>query len=136
MSAGNANLSGRWTGVFNYPVAWPSTSFEAVLADAGGLITGTTTEAGDTPECLGQILSATIDGRREGTTIRFAKMYDFATEHRDTVLYTGTLHPDGNEIEGRWEIPGEWSGTFLMIRNGGHSETLSQRIEEEIGHER
>jgi len=129
MSGDRTNLSGHWHGLFNYPIAWPSTAFEAVIRDEGGLLTGVTTEADDTPECLGVTLTATINGRRDGMSVQFAKMYDHTSEDRDFVHYSGALHSDGNEIEGRWTIPGVWSGTFLMIRAAG------TEAEEKIGAE-
>ena len=35
------DLSGRWTGMFNYPGPFPPVGFEAELRDQGGSITGT-----------------------------------------------------------------------------------------------
>lgn len=37
----------------------------------------------------------------------------------DTVAYEGIVTNDGDEITGRWDIPGEWSGTFIMTRDDG-----------------
>ena len=47
---GDSDLSGDWLGFYNYPVPHPPTQFEASLRDTGGLITGITTEEGDTPD--------------------------------------------------------------------------------------
>lgn len=121
MSRGHANLGGHWHGLFNYPIAFPSTAFEATIQDLDGGLAGTTSEVDHT----GAVVTATINGRREGSSVRFAKMYDDANAHRDFVHYEGTLHTDGNEIEGKWTIPGDWSGTFLMIRGAG-SETVER----------
>jgi hypothetical protein len=40
--------------------------------------------------------------------------------------------PEGNEIAGRWTVPGVWSGTFLMVRNGGGKETIASETSETV----
>lgn len=119
----SADLTGQWTGLYNYPNGGRPVPFEAVLRDNGGAVTGTTTEVSDLPGRRGDTLRAVIDGHREGNAIRFLKMYE-ADENYDAVHYQGTVHDDGNEIDGRWEIPGVWSGTFLMIRAAGAEESI------------
>ena len=47
-------------------------------------------------------------------------------------LAKGGLDDNGNEIEGRWTVPGIWSGTFLMVRNSGAREEVREKIGEEI----
>ena len=122
---GGINLSGRWTGLFSYPIFAPPVKFEAVLQDVAGLVTGVTTELGDTLSSFGQTRNAVIDGQREGVAVRFLKMYDEADGEYDVVHYDGIVSADGNEIEGNWAIPDEWSGTFLMIRASGQGEELA-----------
>ena len=34
------DLSGRWSGIFNYPSLFPPNTFEAAIRDSGGVITG------------------------------------------------------------------------------------------------
>jgi hypothetical protein len=133
MSGGEADLSGRWTGLFNYPDGGPATPFEAELSDIGGSVTGTTTEQGETPETIGETLQAVIDGRREGSALRFLKMYDGAAGDYDVVHYEGEVQPGCDEIEGRWTIPGIWSGTFLMVRHSGAAAKIEEKTGEEIG---
>jgi hypothetical protein len=122
MSDGS-DLSGRWTGIFNYPAHLPPNSFEAELREVGGSLAGTVWEQDDDPEGTGGTLHAVIEGRRQGSSVAFAKMYDDLGRMPDPVLYSGILQPDGNEISGSWEIPGYWSGTFIMIRAAGIAET-------------
>jgi hypothetical protein len=132
MTGADAGLTGHWTGLYNYPDGGPPVPFEAVLHESSGCITGTTTETSDLLDRHGEILHAVIDGRREGGTVRFLKMYE-ADDDYDVVHYEGTVHPDGDEIDGRWEIPGVWAGTFLMIRAAGTMEERVIEVEEPIG---
>ena len=107
------DLTGNWAGFYNYPVAAPPVNFQAVLHDSGGRLTGTTSEPGDAGAGT---LHAVIDGRRQGAAVSFLKMYDQADEDYDSVQYSGTVASGGDEIEGRWQVAGGWSGTFLMVR--------------------
>ena len=129
------DLSGRWTGFFNYPIVRPPVNFEATLRDIHGAITGVTSELSDVPNSLYVTLEATIDGRREGRTVRFVKMYDRFDGDYDAVHYEGVIQSDGEEIEGRWEIPGNWGGTFLMVRASGASEEIELEVEEPVQRE-
>lgn len=126
------DLTGRWTGIFNYPSSDPPNSFEAELRDSGGLLTGLTTELDDHPYGPGEILHAVIDGRREGSVVRFNKRYDDFDLMPDLVHYDGFIHPGGDEIEGQWEIEGFWSGTFMMVRRGGSGEEVAEMVSETI----
>jgi len=128
--APDLDLSGQWAGLYNYPIDWPPTSFEVTLRDIGGLITGITTEEGDTPDCYGMILQAVIEGSHDGTAIRFTKMYDYL--ERAAVVYDGVIQPGGDEIEGMWTVPGAWSGTFLMVRASKTGATVAERVDEKV----
>jgi len=117
MSAAETPLSGRWIGIYNYPDGSPSVPFDAVLLKSGGLISGTIEEIDD---WLDEVhLTATVDGSREGAAVRFTKFYDSGDEGFDTVLYDGAINAEGTEIHGRWDIPGTWSGSFIMTRETG-----------------
>ena len=124
------DLTGEWAGFYNYPVPAPPVNFEAVLHDLGGRLTGTTAEPDDTS---GGTLHAVVDGRRQGAAVSFLKMYDQADEHYDTVQYSGTVASGGDEIEGRWQVAGGWSGTFLMVRARGAAEEAELQEAETIG---
>lgn len=109
------DLSGRWRGIFDYPAELPATAFAADLRDAGGVITGSIEE----PDILRSgrpDIRALIEGRREGGEVRFVKFYEAGATGYDAVAYHGAIARDGDEITGRWDITGAWSGTFLMIR--------------------
>lgn len=115
MSGGDENdLSGQWAGIFNYPAEFPPNSFEAELRDAGGVVTGLITQPREVFDIPGPSRQAVIEGQRAGSQLSFVKIYDDL--ERPTVHYRGTIQPGGDEIEGIWTIPGDWSGTFMMVR--------------------
>lgn len=122
------DLTGRWSGIYNYPHSMPPTPFEAVIRDSGGLIAGETIE----PERNGGTSHALIEGRREGAEVRFAKTYDEAPHAAYRIDYIGTIADGGDEIHGRWEIASHWSDTFLMVRKGGAEEEALQHESTEI----
>ena len=126
------DLTGQWSGLFNYPDGGPATPFEAELRESAGCVTGTTTEPGDTIASAGQILHAVIDGRRDGSSVRFLKMYDGAIQDYDVVHNEGVVHADGDEIDGRWTVPGIWSGTFLMVRTRKEEQAAERKVSEEV----
>ncbi len=110
------DLSGQWTGIFNYPRGLPPTGFTATLRDMGGVLTGETAEPRHDG---GATLTAMIDGTRTGLAVTFVKIYDALDGEHDSVRYEGTVDAGGQEITGRWDIPGVWSGTFIMVRDAG-----------------
>jgi hypothetical protein len=109
------DLSGGWRGIFNYPAGAPPTEFLATLIDSGGALTGQTVE----PGLRGGEVTARLDGRRNGDAVSFVKLYERDDDQYDDVTYAGTIGADGDEITGRWSIPGDWSGTFIMVRETG-----------------
>lgn len=133
MTAAGVDLTGRWTGFFNYPASTRAVDFEAVLRDDDGRLTGTTTEPGDTLRTVGGRVTAQIDGRRDGHSVGFVKIYDAADGEYDLVHYSGTVEPDGNEIGGRWEIQDGWSGSFLMVRSAGAAQGIEEEVPETVG---
>src|SRR3546814_16264725 len=132
MSRKDVDLTGHWTGLYNYPDG-PPVPFEAQLRESSGCVTGTTTETSDLVAGHGQTLHAVIDGRRKGGSIRFLKMYDEAEGGYDVVHYDGAIHTDGTEIECQWQIEGIRYGTFFMIhanRHGRRPEENAERMEQ------
>ena len=125
----SADLSGEWLGIYNYPHSAPPAEFRASLRDHGGLVTGETSEANRRG---GGTLHAVIEGQREGDRLFFTKLYDDLDFSADPVLYDGRIDPSGDEVEGKWTIPGIWSGTFLMVRGAGAGGTVAERIADEV----
>ena len=126
------DLSGRWTGMFNYPEPFPPVAFEAELRDQDGSISGTISEPDESPCGNAGILHSIVDGSREGSAVSFTKIYEDEERMPEPVFYSGTIQPDGNEVAGRWEIAGHWSGTFLMVRSPGAEEAAEEEAGEEV----
>jgi hypothetical protein len=110
MDANAQNLTGVWQGLYTYPDGL-SVSFVATLIESGSALTGSTHEPSPTGT-----LYASLTGSRDGSAVAFRKTYEGAGPSYGTVDYAGTLSTGATEIEGRWSIPGAWSGKFLMIR--------------------
>lgn len=115
------NLTGVWQGLFSYPRMYRAAGFTATLIEAGGHLSGSTTEIGVGGPRDGTAVSAFLSGRRTGPRVAFTKQYEGPEPPNHAVEYEGTLTDDGMEIDGRWFIPGSWAGRFLMIRSGGRS---------------
>ena len=126
------NLTGTWQGVYSYPVARDPVPFTARLLHAEDWLTGSTAEAVTTRTLAGSVLTATVTGRIVGQHVTFLKTYDQQSRHYDAVHYDGEVDAEGQEIWGRWTIPGSWSGTFLMIRASGTEAVLSRRRAERV----
>ena len=130
--SGADDLSGGWSGIYNYPRTLRPTAFTATLRDSGGLLAGETTEPGQERHDRGITLHALLDGSREGNAISFIKTYDDPARAHYAVFYTGTVNAEGTEISGRWDIPGVWSGTFIMVRPVGEEERSEARTGETV----
>ena len=118
--------------MFNYPVGLPPVAFEAELHDRDGSLTGTISEPDESAGGGAGTLYSIVDGAREGSAVSFTKVYEDEERMPEPVFYGGSLQPDGNEISGRWEIAGQWSGTFLMVRNPGAAEPAEEQVGEEV----
>ena len=116
------SVTGVWQGLFSYPRRVPPVPFGAVLIQTGSHVGGSTTEIGS----KGCELRAILDGHRQGREIGFIKTYEPAAQVRHQVNYQGTLNADATEIEGRWSIPGNWSGKFLLIRSSGREAAVTR----------
>jgi hypothetical protein len=128
---GEFDLTGEWTGIYNYPALLPPNTFEASIRDSGGIISGVIRQPGEIIEPPGIRQHAVIEGSREGSRVRWIKIYDDLS--RATPHYEGTIQAGGDEIEGRWHIPGDWSGTFLMMRRSREEAEEERVVDEEIG---
>lgn len=131
MSEAEYDLTGEWSGIYNYPALLPPNSFEASIRDSGGIITGVIRQPGEIIEPPGIHQHAVIEGSREGSLVRWVKIYDDLS--RATPHYEGRIQPGGDEIEGGWHIPGDWSGTFLMVRSRKAEAGETRKVSEEIG---
>jgi hypothetical protein len=122
------NLSGGWDGIYNYPRGHRPNVFAATLRDSHGLLAGEISEPSQEPHDRGAILHALLEGSREGSAVGFVKTYDDPARAHYAIFYTGTVNGEGTEISGRWDIPGVWSGTFIMVRKVGEEEQVETKI--------
>ncbi len=120
MSA-EANLTGVWQGLFTYPRHFSAVNFGATLIEAGSWLSGSTHEPCTIGPHRGEVLYATLLGRRDGPSVSWVKTYDGSAERYHSVHYEGEVTDDYAEISGTWRTSAEWCGRFLMIRCGGHS---------------
>jgi hypothetical protein len=112
-----ASLTGVWSGVFSYASDSRSpVSFSAKLTQKGAWIVGASEEIAELGAARGAAISATLQGRRDGVRVSWLKLYDRMLGFYNEVAYEGQINDDATEISGQWRIPGNWSGTFLMIR--------------------
>lgn len=124
-------LTGVWHGLYSYPAALEPVYFVATLLDAGSSLHGSTHEAAIGRTGAPLTVTASVAGECEGGSVRFLKTYDGAGGWRHAVAYAGALSACGAEIEGRWSIPGDWSGRFLMLRSAGATESVVRRVFEQ-----
>jgi hypothetical protein len=122
------SLTGIWHGIYSYPIPRAPVSFVATLIETASMVSGTTHEPCAIGGSPNEILYAAVPGSRQHSTVAFVKTYDGANPRYGTVAYDGTLSPDGTEIEGRWIVPGNWSGKFLMIRSAGKTESVTRTV--------
>ena len=127
---GEYDLTGEWSGIYNYPSLLPPNSFEASIRDSGGIITGVIRQPGEIIEPPGIHQHAVIEGARSGNLVRWIKIYDDLK--RSPPHYEGRIQPGGDEIEGEWHHPGDWSGTFLMVRRRGAKAAEERKVGEEL----
>lgn len=128
-SGNSRKLTGVWQGTYTYPSGSPTVPFTATLIEAGHLLSGSVHEP-----CLmlgspNEILFATLNGTRRDSAVSFVKTYDGSNPNYRSVSYEGTANGDATEIEGRWKVPRDWSGRFLMIRSGDQPAEVAEREE-------
>jgi hypothetical protein len=104
-------------------------SFTATLTETNSWLEGVTEEPGAI-RAADRTVTATLQGRRTGRSITWLKVYDGF--EREPVQYIGEVSEDGSEIAGRWTSPGNWSGSFLMIRAGGSKAALTRVVTEKV----
>ena len=127
------SLTGVWDGVFSVPAPEKPTMFTAVLFETGSAISGTTHELAVDGGLAGRPLTASLVGDHTGDAVQFIKTYDpDGGPPLRPIVYRGVVNGDATEIEGRWTIPGNWSGPFLMIRAGRAPEVAEVRETEVV----
>ncbi|HTK84874.1 MAG TPA: hypothetical protein VL625_07280 [Patescibacteria group bacterium] len=131
------NLSGFWTGVYDYPDTHEQpVPFNAVIRDEGGSISGEIIEPNTFAKCNDRELFAVLSGTRSGSDVHFVKSYEDLPEAGHCIAYRGTLNADGTKLEGQWSTmePGySYSGPFVMNRKSGKK--AEQKVKEKAGRE-
>jgi hypothetical protein len=134
MSDANKDVTGVWHGLYSYDFAQAPVYFVATLLAGANWISGTSHEASEGKIDQALTLYAALEGSIAGDSVAFVKTYDGSGGWNHSVPYSGSLSPDGLEIEGTWHIKDigflPVSGRFLMIRSGGASEALVRKIYE------
>ena len=123
-SGGANNLTGIWQGLYSYPRAFEPVGFTATLLESGSWLSGSIHEMAREEDGAPVEVYATLLGGRTGQDVHFTKTYDGANGWSHAVAYQGLLSDDATEIEGRWSVPGVWSGKFLMIRPEGRRASI------------
>jgi hypothetical protein len=132
MAGREKSLTGIWHGLYNYPTLPEPVYFVATLISFGQHFSGTTHEASEGRNNAPLQLFASLEGSVQNNTVSFRKRYDSNTGRDYAIDYQGTLSTDNSEIEGTWSIPGDWSGTFLMVRGQGASEKAVRKVFERV----
>ena len=126
------DLTDTWQGRFSFPRLYEPVSFTARIEHTDDTVLGSVEELGVRGAAAGKRLTSTITGTAIGGAVTFLKTYDAFAAGYDAVHYAGTVGDGGLEISGVWTIPGNWSGTFLMIRSRGLELALSKTRVERI----
>ncbi len=120
-------LTGIWHGLYSYPRYLDPVYFVATLVSHGSGFSGSIHEAIAGKSGAPLKLFASVEGTSDGTAVSFTKRYDGGNDWSHAVNYNGLLNAEALEIEGEWNISGNWSGRFLMIRNPGTTESVIRR---------
>lgn len=130
MSA-RASLTGSWSGAYRYAHGG-ETVFNAQIEEAGGAFVGTTHEPNEFADPALSVLTADIEGVREGQSVTFTKFYHHQGI-RHAIRYEGRADAKLARIEGKWIVRSAWSGTFFMVRDDDGAEAeAEQQAEAEI----
>lgn len=125
--AGPHDLSGHWSGEFDYPAGQgPTTPFVAIIEDRGGHLTGTISEH---DLFSGAIIEAVLAGSRGGASVDFTKTYGPGASalYDQPVDYVGRVNADGTVIDGMWSLL-DLDGRFSMRRDlAGEADVAVER---------
>lgn len=122
-----SNLSGFWTGVYDYPRGLKEpVPFNAVITDTDGVLTGEIIEPNTFSSAMDRELFASLAGKRDGMSVTFVKTYEKVPRGGHSLPYEGTLDSTCNRIEGTWRASPTWFGPFVMNR------TTGAKVEKEV----
>jgi hypothetical protein len=127
LSEHRTNLTGIWHGLYSYPKYLDPVYFVATIISYGSSFSGTNHEAAEGWANAPLELFASLDGSVAAAVVSFTKQYDGTGGWVHAVSYAGDLRDDDNEISGRWQVSGAWSGPFMMLRGTGVTETTARK---------
>ncbi len=127
MAEPKQSLTGVWQGLYSYPAFREPVYFVATLIQAGTMLSGSMQEAEVGRNGAPLKLFAYLSGSKVENAVMFSKNYDGGGGWDHAVHYEGMINGDATEIEGRWQIPNDWSGRFLMIRSPGATESMARK---------
>jgi len=127
-SGDSLDLTGSWQGQYSYTRSKPPVAFSARLSETGSWLDGVIEEIGTAGDAKGRPIAATVQGRRNGRSVTWLKLYHGSFRIYDSVQYIGQVSADGQEIEGRWTIHGNSTGRFLMVRQGGTAAARKKKV--------
>lgn len=121
------NLSGYWTGVYDYVTAEEPVPFNAVISDEAGAVAGECIEPNTFAPTRDRELFASLEGDCIGAAIQFVKRYEDLPGAGHAVRYVGVVNAARTQISGRWTIAPGWSGDFVMNRAGARIASAARR---------
>ncbi len=117
MTKRRSSLTGSWSGAYRYPDDFPEVVFNAQIEERDGAFIGSTQEPNiGEPELAATVLTADIEGTRNGLKIIFTKFYGPEAELDFAIRYEGEANEALTRVDGIWINP-DWSGTFFMTRD-------------------
>jgi hypothetical protein len=127
------NLSGFWTGVYDYPNASREpVPFNAVIEDVRGALGGEIIEPNTFSPARDRELFASLSGTRQGNAVHFIKTYEKVPRGGHSIVYQGTLDATGTRIDGTWQAHARWSGPFVMNRSAGRKAEVEDKAASEL----
>jgi hypothetical protein len=105
MTKRHSSLTGSWSGAYRYRGdAAPEAVFNAQIEEVGGAFVGSLQEPNTFLDSAGSVLTAEIEGTRDGSRVSFTKFYnhggiDYA------IRYDGSVDNALARINGKWTIP-------------------------------
>lgn len=125
------DLTGHWTGSYDYPGGREPGAFVATLIGHGAGFSGLTMEVSRDGQGRRVQPSASVSGAVAEGVATFTKTYDGSAGWVHAVICEGAVTDDGHRIEGTWLVPGNWSGRFRMTRPR-RATTAATRVAEAV----
>jgi len=127
------NLSGYWTGVYDYPRGdREPVPFNAVIKEVAGALGGEIVEPNTFSTAKERELFSSLSGSRRGKAVHFVKTYERVPKGGHSIAYEGRLDATGTRIDGTWRsmaANSTWSGPFVMNRSVGKKTSVEGKIE-------